>query len=184
MQRMIRIGILCVVTSVIIGCTTVRVSQDYDPQVELSGYNSWQWRDSEQPPTGDTRIDNPLLDRRIRRAVENHLAEKNFTVAEKMPELSLAYHLAIERKIYSDTYYSSMGMGGYYRPWYWDAGTETRVYQHDQSRLTIDIHSTNTGKLLWRGEGVYLLVTYKTPQEAAEAMQKTVDRIIEQFPPN
>jgi hypothetical protein len=37
--------------------------------------------------------------------------------------------------------------------------------------------------LLWRGVGVYLLKTYKTPEAAAAAIQKIVDRILEQFPP-
>lgn len=168
----------------VFGCTAVTVSQDYDTDADLSGYDSWGWRVLEQPPTGDARIDNPLLDQRIRSAVDNHLAGRNINPADTLPDLLLSYHLAIERKIYSNTYASSMGVGGYYRPWYGDVGTETRVYQYDQCRLIIDIVSAQTGNLLWRGEGVYLFTTYQTPQEASAAMQQIVDRIVEQFPPD
>jgi hypothetical protein len=167
----------------IVGCSTVQVSQDYDPKQDFSRFQTWQWREATQQATGDVRIDNPLLDTRIRNAVETHLADRNFNHTESTPEMLLSYHLVIERRIYTDTYYSSIGAGAYYSPWFWDTGVETRIYQYDQSRLTIDIHAAESDALLWRGEGLYLLKTFKTPKEAEEAMQKTVDKILGQFPP-
>jgi hypothetical protein len=168
------------------GCSAVQVSQDYDPQADLSPYGSWQWQDRVQPSTGDIRVDNPLLDKRIRRAIENHLAGRNIVRTDTQPELLLSYHLAIEQKIRSDTYPASMGFGGYYPyyPWYGGIGTETQIRQYEQSRLTIDIHAADTGDLLWRGEGVYRQRIYPTPQEAAAALQHVVDKILKQFPPN
>ncbi len=167
-----------------IGCTNVKVSQDFDPKVDLSGYHTWRWKFSEQPRTGDIRIDNQLLDHRIRKAVENHLTGRSIYPVGKMFDFIVSYHLVINKKIYGDSYPSTFGWGGYYYPWGWDIGTETRVYQVDQSSLTIDVHSVDTHDLLWRGVGVYLLTTYKTPQDAADAMQKTVDKILQQFPPH
>lgn len=165
------------------GCTTVKVNQDYDPQASLSAYRSWQWRDADQPPTGDIRSDNPLLDQRIRQAVTNHLQDRNIRHASANPDIYLTYHLAIESRIQSDTYYTTMGVGRYYHPWYGGVGTETRIRQYDESRLTIDIHAAATGSLLWRGVGTYRLKNYKTPQDAAVDIQKVVDRILAQFPP-
>jgi hypothetical protein len=175
---------LVIVVMSIAGCTTVQISQDYDPEKNFVEYQTWQWQLPEQPPSGDIRIDNPLLDRRIRKAVENHLADRHLNPTDISPDLLLSYNLGIERKIYSDDYYSYMGMGYYGHPWYIGAGLETRIYQYDQSRLIIDIHDAQTRELLWRGEGVYLLTTFKTPQDAAEAMQRTVDKILSQFPPD
>ncbi len=175
--------ILLVAVMTLAGCTTVQVSQDYDPQANLPRYGTWQWRDPVQASTGDIRADNPLLDKRIRHAIENHLAHRNISLVQGQPDLFLTYHLAIEQKIQSDTYYSTMGVGSYYHPWYGGMGSETRIHQYDESRLTIDIHAADTGDLLWRGVGTYRLKTYKTPQEAAAAAQKTVDKILLQFPP-
>ena len=165
------------------GCSTVQVSQDYDVQADLSDFGTWQWRNPVQPPTGDIRADNPLLDKRIRRAVENHLSSRNFGRTQGQPDITLSYHLAIERKIYSDTAYTSLGVGGYYHPWYGGFGTETRIWQYDENRLTIDIHDVHTGELVWRGVGTYRFKDYKTPEAAAEATQKAVDKILDQFPP-
>ena len=165
------------------GCSTVEVSQDYDVHADLSHYGTWQWRDAVQPKTGDIRADNPLLDKRIRRAVANHFAGRHFDETTETPEIFLSYHLTIERKINSDTTYSSVGVGGFYYPWYGGIGTETRIWQYDESRLTIDIEDARTGELVWRGVGVYRFKDYKTPQEAEAAIQQTVDRILQQFPP-
>jgi uncharacterized protein YceK len=166
------------------GCSSVQVSQDYDPHADLSRYGTWQWKESVQARSGDIRVDNPLVDRRVRRAVENHLAGRNITPDSERPDLYLVYYLAVDRKIKSDSYYSSVGVGRYYDPWYGGFGAETRIYQYDECRLTIDIHAVETGALLWRGVGVYRLKTFKTPQEADAAMQNTVDKILLQFPPD
>jgi hypothetical protein len=183
-MRSLTRNLLLLVVFAMAGCTTVQVSQDYDPHADMSRYGTWQWRDPVQVATGDIRVDNPLLDKRIRHAVENHLAGRNISPASGQPDLYLTYHLVIEQKIQSDTYYSTVGVGSYYHPWYGGMGTETRIWQYDESRLTIDIHSADTGELMWRGVGTYRLRTHKTPEEAAAAAQKTVDKILSQFPPD
>ena len=165
------------------GCSGVTVSQDYDPQANLSRFGKWQWRQSVQPTTGDIRADNPLQNKRIRDAVENHLAGRQFDQSSDRPDFYLTYHLTIEQILRSDTLNTTVGAGGYHYPWYGDIGTETRIRQYDQSRLTIDIRSADSDELLWRGVGIYRLKAYKTPQDAAAATQQTVDKILLQFPP-
>jgi hypothetical protein len=167
----------------IAGCATVQVSQDYDPQADMSRYATWQWRNPVQAATGDIRIDNPLLDKRIRHAVDNHLRDRGISQTPGQPDLFLDYHLTIEQKINSDTYYSTVGAGSYYHPWYGGLGTETRIRQYDECRLTIDIYSAGKGNLMWRGVGSFWLRAHKTPEEAAIATRKIVDRILYQFPP-
>ena len=166
------------------GCATVRVNQDYDLQANFAPSGSWQWRDPLQTPTGDIRSDNPLLNRRIRQAVTKHLQGRNIRYASTDPDYFLAYHLAIGSRIQSDTYHTTVGVGRYHYPWYGGMGTETRIRQYDEGRLTIDIHGADTGGLLWRGVGTYRFKSYKTPQDAEIAIQKIVDKILSQFPPN
>ena len=165
------------------GCATVQVSQDYDPHADMLRYGTWQWQDPVQGATGDIRIDNPLLDKRIRHAVEAHLASRNINPSQGHPDLYLSYDLTIEQKILSESNYSTVGVGSYYHPWYGGIGTETRIRQYDESRLTIDITSADTGALIWRGVGVFRMRTYETPEDAGEATQKLVNKILYQFPP-
>lgn len=165
------------------GCSTVLVSQDYSTDADLSRFGTWRWQESVQPQTGDIRVDNPLMDKRIRRAVERHLTGRQFAVAPDQPDSRLTYHLTIDRKIQSDTAYTSVGVGGYYHPWYGGVGSETRIWDYDEGRLTIDIHDADSGELVWRGVGVYRFRAYDSPQAADEAIQHIVDKILQQFPP-
>jgi hypothetical protein len=174
---------IAIVLFLLSACTNVQVSQDYDPLSDRLQYGAWQWREAVQPTVGDIRIDNPLLDRRIRTAVGNHLESRGVARASERPEIYLSYRLDVERKIESDATHTTVGFGRYYHPWYGGIGTETSIRQYDESRLTIDIHQADTGQLLWRGVGTYRFRTYKTPQDAAVAMQTIVDKILFQFPP-
>ncbi len=166
------------------GCTSVQVSQDYDLQAELPHPGTWQWRFRQQRATGDIRVDNPLLDKRVRRAVETHLSRRGITRAKANGDLLLSYHLNIARRLYNDTVTTDMGARGYVYPWYWGMGSETRIYQYDQSELIIDIHAADTNELVWRGVGSYRYRSYDSPEAAAEAMQVIVDKILAQFPPD
>ena len=183
LMRILTLTILFFAVVAFAGCASVQVSQDYDIHANMSPYGTWQWRDPVQVATGDIRIDNPLLDKRIHRAVDRHLVHRNIRPAQGAPDLHLSYHLAIEQKIQSDSHYSTVGVGGYYHPWYGGIGTETRIRQYDECRLTIDIYSADTGALVWRGVGVFRGRTHDSPEEAAEATGKIVDKILFQFPP-
>jgi len=175
--------VLWVLLGLLAGCSSVQVSQDYEPGWVADRPQTWQWEHSVQPATNDLRVDNPLLNSRIRRAIESHLAGRRMERNQEHPDLSISYHLVIQPKLQSYSSYSTLGMGGYYYPWAWDYGTDTHIYQYDECQLTIDIKEVGTGSLIWRGTGVYRYHTHKTPDAAAEAMQHTVDRILAQFPP-
>jgi hypothetical protein len=176
--------VLLMVAVIASGCTSIQVSQDYDLQADRSLLGTWQWRYPRQPATGDIRVDNPLLDKRIRRAVETHLARRNIVRVDADANLVLSYHLDIARRIRNDTVTNDVGLWGYRYPWYGGMGTETRITEYDQSDLIIDIHAADTREMVWRGVGSYRYRSYDSPQAAAEAMQAIVDKILAQFPPN
>jgi hypothetical protein len=175
--------VLLVVVVILGGCSGVRVSQDYDPVLVAHRNDTWQWEQSAQPMTGDLRVDNPLLNNRIRRAIESHLVGRYMAQEQRQPALYVSYHLSIQPKLQSYSSYSTLGMGGYYYPWAWDYYSDNHIYQYDECQLTIDIKAADTKSLVWRGTGVYRYKTYKSPEAAAKDMQRTVDRILTQFPP-
>lgn len=182
LQRLRALMLIVVVVS-LGGCSSVQVSQDYDPLLVAHQNETWQWEQPSQPVSGDLRIDNPLLDKRIRRAIESHLAGRHMAQDQQQPTLYISYHLAIQPKLQSYSSYSTLGMGGYYYPWAWDYYTDNHIYQYDECQLTIDIKAADTKSLVWRGTGIYRYKTYKSPEAAAADMQQTVDRILTQFPP-
>ena len=75
-----RISVLApiVALSMLSACSGVSVSVDFDPEEDFSVFRTFGWVPMPQPKTGDFRIDNPLLDTRIRAAIENELIGRGF----------------------------------------------------------------------------------------------------------
>ena len=178
-----KVIVLLIMGAFLSGCATVQVSQDYDPQGVATHHGTWYWEDASQPQSGDLRVDNPLLNSRIRRAIRIHLTTRGIPQKQAQPDLFISYRLVIQPKLRGYANDFTLGWGGFYSPWHWGVDTSTRIEQYDECQLTIDIKAAGTGALLWRGTGVYLYRTYGTPDSAFEAMQRTVDRILSQFPP-
>jgi hypothetical protein len=53
----------------LVGCSSVRVVRDYDRSTEFGHLNTYAWQHATQPETGNPRLDNDLIDARIRNAV-------------------------------------------------------------------------------------------------------------------
>jgi hypothetical protein len=163
-------------------CTTVKVSQDYDPATDFSDYRTFDWYPGPQPKTGDIRVDNPLLDDRIREAVTRELISKGFRrVTDQMPDLYTAYHLTIRTKLEADTLHTGIGYGRY--PYYGGFGTDTWIRQYDEGMLVIDIADAEKNELIWRGVGTRRVTETRSPQRSTEVVNKTVAEILAQFPP-
>ena len=69
MHRAIRFAPLLVL-ALTLACSSLRVNVDYDPEEDFSTYRTYTWFPAEQRQQGDYRVDNPLLDGRIRDAVD------------------------------------------------------------------------------------------------------------------
>ena len=72
-------------TLLVIGCSGLEVSQDYDVNTDFSGLKLYAWKSEKQAQTGDIRVDNPLLDARIRAAVDRALTAGGLHKAPEKP---------------------------------------------------------------------------------------------------
>ena len=174
--------ILSVFGLLLVGCSSVTVSQDYEIGTDFSGYRTFEWYHSQQPRTGDIRVDNPLLDARIRTAIENALISKGYQKkTDGQPDMLVSYHLIIRAKIEGDTYRSGIGYG----PWpYWGGvGYQSTIREYDEGMLVIDIGDAGQNKLIWRGSGTRRVTQQSSPKKTTEIVNKTVKEIVSQFPP-
>jgi len=175
---------LCLILTLTVatGCSAVKVSQDYDASSEFSAFSTYAWALDKQPETGDIRVDNPLLEARIRDAVDRNLSAKGYRkVNRDTADLLVAYNLTIRSRIESDSVSSGVGYGGY--PYWGGVGFETRIREYDEGMLVIDIGSADPNKLLWRGTGTRRVTEHKNPEKSTQVVNKTVAEIMSQFPP-
>ena len=163
-------------------CSSVQVRTDYDPQADFSRLRTFAWASPVQEKTGDLRIDSPLLDERIRRAVESTLQARGFEkAAPRTADFVVAYHLSLEQRLdvrTMDSYY------GYRRYGAWGyGGTQTTVSQYEQGTLIIDVADARAQRLVWRGSGSRRVSQSSDPEKATENVNRAVQEILAKFPP-
>jgi hypothetical protein len=178
--------VFAVLSPLMLACSGIKVDCDYDPSANFAPLRTWAWL-PDAGKSGDPRLDNALIDSRIRKAVEAELAAKGFTlVASKTPDFQVTYHVSIEGKLDVDTIYRDYPGGGYGRYGYRRGGwgqTETRVREYDEGTLLIDVLQAGSGALLWRGSGVATVREESSPEKRTERINTAVHKILERFPP-
>jgi Domain of unknown function (DUF4136) len=167
------------------GCAGVRVSQDYEPGTDFATYKTFDWKSAVQPQTGDIRIDNPLLDGRIRKAVESTLIAKGYRKTDQeSADFLVAYSLAVQAKVDSSPVSIGTGFGIGGGGSFGGIGVGTPVVDsYEEGLLVINFYDTKTGQLIWRGSGTRRLGWQSDPVKNTEEVNALVDKILAQYPP-
>ena len=168
-------------------CGGLSVVSDYDPSGDFSGYQTYQWLpDAETDGSGIAQ--DPLIDRRIRAAIDGDLAAKGFQKVESGGDVSIGYQLSTRDEVSYSTMYS--GWGGYgYGYGYWGGGmsmgtTTTRQNVSTIGQLLIGIFDEGTKEMVWRGTGEKTISErQRSPEESQQVIQDIVSQIMESFPP-
>ncbi len=176
-------GIVAVV--LLSGCATVHVSSDWDTAVQFSNYKTYAWVPGPQPKTGNYRLDDSLLDTRIREAVDRVMAAKGFgKVKEGTPDFWVRYGVSIEGKIdviNDPTPYYTSPYGGAYAPWPTWGGTY--VSQYDEGTVVLEFGDAKTKKLIWRGTASTVVEPSKSPEKRKRKIDKGIEKLLRDFPP-
>lgn len=186
MKQICRFFAITVIMTLLSGCSTLKVSQDYDASYDFSGLKTFAWQDAVQPKTGDARVDSPLIDQRIRMAVEENLAGKGIAPAQNNPpDFTVAYTNTISTKLQSTPVSTGVGIGYGGRGSIGGIGVSTgsEIRQYDQGLLIIDFLAPDSGKLLWRGTSTRVVNIHASPQESTKNLDTTVEKLLAQFPP-
>lgn len=152
-------------------CSPISVHTDYDREVDFSGYQTFQW----MPYPKDSKNAVPrssLLDKRIRRAVEQELESKGYVIRERgRADALLAYHVAVRRKV--DVSHVQYG--------YWWRRRATYVTRYKEGTIVLDIVDPKRKELMWRGTAAGVV---GSPEESAERIRNSVTKMLEKYPPN
>ena len=190
-KRTLRAALL-VLTTTVVGCSTMEISYDYDPKADFKGLETYDWLNEPQKPTGDPRIDgNTILETRIHEAVDTGLAARGFRKVASDPDFLVAYHVSLDRRQSVQTLNSYYGYGpgwgyGYgasYRPGVWAGAPETYVYEYEEGTLILDIVNPENKELMWRGSAQDEVHFKSTPEKDQAQLNEAVQKMLEKFPP-
>ena len=166
------------------GCAGVEIGYDYDASADFGRLRSYAWLPGPQPETGDPRLDNTIIDSRIRSAVDTTLAARGYQ--KDLPSCAdflVAYHAGIDRELEIDTIDRYYGPGPGPRLRGPVMVTETVVRDYDQGTLLLDVLEGRSRALLWRGSAQARLTRRASPAERKARVDDAVARLLAKFPP-
>jgi Domain of unknown function (DUF4136) len=155
------------------------VQFEYDRSANFSAYKTYQWVDYKTVDVGDQ-----LLDRDIKRAVDEQLAGKGLRRVDSGGDLLVGYQAGISQEKAFDSLGSGWGGGPWWGPWGGNWGN-TRVTSStiDIGKLTIGLFDPATKQLVWRGAASETLDIKKDPDKNYRNLEKAMAKLFKNYPP-
>ena len=179
-----------IATLVVVGCTGVNVSTDYDTGRDFSSLKTYAWLEPNQKLVVDPLVDNDLMVGRIQRSVDAELRALGYVKASAAEgaDFFVTYHVSAEDKISINSFRSNFG---YYPCWGcfgrrgghgFGGGNDIQVRQYKQGTFMLDVVDPASKQLMWRGVAGKRL-TSGSPHQRDDYVQVIVNAILAKFPP-
>jgi len=165
------------------GCAPFSVRYDYDARASFAGYRTWAWAPEGERPKAKVPND-PIMDRRVHRLVDQALGARGFQPAQGAP----ADFLVAYRPVYQDRVvqtYTEMGPAwgyGWGRPWGYGSAIE-EVQRFREGTIVLEILDARSGQVVWQAAAEGALNGLDSPQDAEEQVGEAVRKMLEHFPP-
>lgn len=162
----------------ITGCSSVSVTNDYNPGIDFSSYKSF---DLYNGIIKDSQLESaPLVKKRVLEAIVNEMQKKGLVRDESGSADVIIYAQAGTTEKMNVTDYG-YGYGGWWGPNPY--GRNIDVSYYTQGSLVIDFVDNSKDELVWRGIGTAALQDRGTPEERQAFIDDAVARILDQYPP-
>ncbi len=168
------------------GCASgLQVTQDWNPEIDFSRYNTFALLDEETPRPASQAF----FESRVERALATVMEDKGLRLTDSNPDLLVSWDAATEGKMSVSTYGTSY-YGGSYRGRYGRSGwggvgvstTTTRVNEWDEGTLVIEIIDTNIDELVFTASAQAKLTENLSPEERTERINQAVARTLREYP--
>jgi hypothetical protein len=156
------------------------VHTEGDAGTGLAALKLYDWMPGLVPALKDPRLDPAMIDKRIRGAVDAELAARGYEKAgSRPPQLLVAYHLAMERRVDRVQIDHVQGYGaGRGTP---VAGSQMAA-SYEQGTLILDLLDPASQRLLWRGSAQGQIIPDLDPAERQQRINEAVRRILDRLP--
>jgi len=170
--------IVTIFISFLAGCSSVSVTNDYDPAADFSAYSTFSIYDG---VIKDSELENvPLAKKRVLEAINNEMQKKGLTITDSsIASLIILVHGGTAEKMNVTDY--GYGYGGWWGPNPY--GRDIDVSYYTQASLIVDFVDNTKKELVWRGIGSAALQDRGTPEERQQFIDEAVAQILDQYPP-
>lgn len=172
MMRVSKLFLIPVWMLLMVSCSSVRVTTDYDTQVDFAKYRTFAFYKTgiDKAPISD------LDKKRIMRAVESELLAKGMRKSSSPDVLVSLFTKSRERINVNDNRF-----GGFWYPWYYGPN-QMNVSQYTEGTLFIDLLDAKKKELVWQGVGTGAL-RMTDVRRKERRIKEFVKEIMAQYPP-
>ncbi len=189
MNKRVFFGCILFLLLLVGGCSTLRVSSDFNPTYDFTRLKTYAWLDDGKAVSSDARVNNDLIVERVRSAVESSLAAKGYVKTDAASaDFVVSWLGAIDKKLQVesiDHFYSPYGYGALARDPYWNRGRglrTTTAREYEEGTIIVDVLDPGQHKLIWRGSGTDRIGSNNSPEKVTRNINEAVSAIMASFP--
>ena len=166
----------------LLGCETVHVVSDHDPEFSFSGYDSFAWM-SAHPMVSAGPGMNPLIEGRIMAVITETMRAKGISLVPTAEQADFVVSFSVgarERVSVTSTPYPVAYRGA----WRWGRAyyNDVDVRQYTEGRLAIDIFDAKEKRPVWHGYATANISSTDRAERQA-LLREAVTKILAEFPP-
>lgn len=174
----------------LIGCSSMEVSSDYEKSVDFSSLKTYRWAPLKTKGRGNTSEQFQLLDTQVHAAVERELAAKGYEKQlQGNPDFFIRYYVWVQTR--EDSNALSQWSQWQYRLDPVDVGLGLEsgggeaplVSDFEEGTLLLMITDGESQRFIWRGTAKARLIPSEGQQQQKRQINEAVTRILAQFPP-
>jgi hypothetical protein len=158
-------------------CSTLTVSSDWDHTVNFANFQTYAMREG-------TRANNPIIQDRIDRSVNQTLQTRGLRMDAQNPQLLVYTHVRVSKE--QQINYNTWGYGGWYGWGGWGPGgwstTTATVTNVPVGTLIVDLVDAQRKSLVWRGTATDTITSQD--QVSQENIDRAVSKLFASFPPS
>ncbi len=186
-----KLAVLVGATALAVGCSGMKVNNDYDRDADFSSYKTYSWHESDMT----VKDSDPLGHERLVQAIEGQMRANGFEKASGGSDIVITYNVEEREEMSLNTTY--MGGGWGMGPgWGWGAGgmrggmgmgaagmgsSTTQVRKYNVGTLVLDMWDVKEHRLVWRG--IVSDSLSADPQKNAKKINKAAQKLFEKYPP-
>jgi hypothetical protein len=162
-----------------VGCSSPQVGYDYDRRANFTQYHTYAWVADVQETTGDRRLDNSLVDARIRSAIDSTLGKKGYRPARGgSADFFVAYHAGVKdmmKGASTQNYIGDRAQGTF--------TTISDIQPYHEGTLTIDVMDASSRQLIWQASAKADVDESLGPKQRDARVESIVGAMLSHFPP-
>lgn len=161
------------------GCSSPVVHYDYDSHAAFASFHRFAWQVF--PGEGTGVFDNPIVNARVKRAVEVELNAKGFTRADAgHPDFLVTYYPVGEG---SRSRQMHLGLGMGLGPLGFDLGAPVGGRPEAMGGIVLEVQDSRTRTMVWKATADGALQASDSPEEAEAEVKDAIHGMLKNFPP-